>query len=92
MNATITAAICVGIAIILFVCFIAGYKEGLRLGMKSAKGIEPKRLDPIGEVKKAKEKKAEDKELAEKERVFDAFENYDGYTEREKAWMKGGKA
>ena len=41
-----------GVSLLLFLCFIVGYREGLRLGMLSAKGVEPKAIKgPVKVVK-----------------------------------------
>ena len=83
--------ICVVLAILLFACFAVGYKEGLRLGMRSAKGIEPKPIKtPIAAIKEAVKERKEEKAAEEQAQVYDAFENYDGYTEQERQWMNGG--
>lgn len=76
------------IAIALFVCFALGYKEGLRLGMRSAKGIEPKPIkNPVTAIKEAvKEHKAE-KAAEEQAQIYDAFDKFDGYTDTEREWM-----
>lgn len=83
--------ISVGIAILLFLCFALGYSEGLRLGMRSAKGIEPKPIrSPVTVFREAvAEKKAEVKADAQA-KAYDAFERYDGYTDIEREWIKGG--
>lgn len=84
--------ICVGLAIALFVCFAIGYKEGLRLGMRSAKGLEPKPIkSPITAIKETINERKEQKEADAKAQVYDAFEKYDGYTDKEREWMRGGK-
>lgn len=83
--------ICVGIAILLFACFAIGYKEGLRLGMRSAKGIVPKPIKPP--VKAVKDAVQERKAEAEQNKIADVFaaiESNDGYTEQERQWVKGG--
>lgn len=77
-----------GVGILLFLCFFLGYREGLRLGMRAARGIEPQKIKtPVAIVKEHQEqKKAE-----EKVQTFEAFDNYDGYTDIEREWMKGGR-
>ena len=83
--------ISVALAIALFICFIVGYREGLRLGMRSAKGIEPKPIkNPITAVKEAVKQHAEEKKIDKLAQAYDAFEKYDGYTETEREWIKGG--
>jgi len=80
----------VGIGVLLFGCFVFGYREGLRLGMRSAKGMEPKPLkSPVAAVKEHIERVEAEKKADEQDAVFDTVMNYDGYTDRERAWMKG---
>ena len=87
MDLIISAAL----AILLFVCFAIGYKEGLRLGMRSAKGVEPKAIkNPVKAVKEAVEQNKIKKEVAEQESIYEAIERNDGYTEAEREWMRGG--
>lgn len=83
--------ISVGLAVLLFVCFAIGYKEGLRLGMRSAKCIEPKPIkNPVKAVKDAIKAHEIEKEAKEQENIYDAIEHNDGYTEIERNWIKGG--
>ena len=83
--------ISVVIAILLFICFAIGYKEGLRLGMRSAKGIEPKSIKgPVKAVKDAIEEHKADKEAKEQINIYEAIERNDGYTEAERELMRGG--
>ena len=83
--------ISVALAILLFVCFAIGYKEGLRLGMRSAKGLEPKAIkNPVKAVKEAVEQNKIKKEVAEQESIYEAIERNDGYTEAERELMRGG--
>ena len=87
MDLIISAAL----AILLFVCFAIGYKEGLRLGMRSAKGVEPKAIkNPVKAIKEAVEQNKVKKEVAEQESIYEAIERNDGYTEAEREWMRGG--
>ena len=83
--------ISIALAVLLFVCFAIGYKEGLRLGMRSAKGIEPKAIkNPVKAIKEAVEQNKIKKEVAEQESIYEAIERNDGYTEAEREWMRGG--
>ena len=83
--------ISIALAILLFICFAIGYKEGLRLGMRSAKGLEPKAIKtPVKAVKEAVEQNKIKKEVAEQESIYEAIERNDGYTEAEREWMRGG--
>ena len=83
--------ISIALAVLLFVCFAIGYKEGLRLGMRSAKGVEPKAIkNPVKAIKEAVEQNKIKKEVAEQESIYEAIERNDGYTEAEREWMRGG--
>ena len=83
--------ISVVLAVLLFICFAIGYKEGLRLGMRSAKGVEPKAIkNPVKAIKEAVEQNKVKKEVAEQESIYEAIERNDGYTEAEREWMRGG--
>ena len=83
--------ISVVLAVLLFICFAIGYKEGLRLGMRSAKGVEPKAIkNPVKAIKEAVEQNKIKKEVAEQESIYEANERNDGYTEAEREWMRGG--
>ena len=83
--------ISIALAVLLFVCFAIGYKEGLRLGMRSAKGIEPKPIkNPVKAIKEAVEQNKIKKEVAEQESIYEAIERNDGYTEAERELMRGG--
>lgn len=84
--------ICIALAIVLFICFAFGYREGLRLGMRSAKGIEPKPIKtPVDTIKNAVKDHKERKEADKQAQAYEAFEQYDGYTKKEHEWMKGRK-
>ncbi len=45
--------ISVGVGILLFLCMYIGYRQGLRLGMTTAKGQVPPKLAPVRAVKEA---------------------------------------
>lgn len=80
-----------GIALALFICFALGYREGLRLGMRSAKGIEPKPIkSPVATIRDSIAEKKAEAAADEQARVYNAFEQYDGYTDIEREWIKGG--
>ena len=51
------------LAIFLFLCLYLGFRQGLRLGMQTAKGHIPPKLDPIGLVKPVKPTVLQDKLL-----------------------------
>jgi hypothetical protein len=84
--------IALGTGIVLFLCFVLGYREGLRLGMRSAKGIEPRPIEnPVTAIKDHFEAKKEQKKAQELFDEWEEFENFDGYTEEERKLMnKGG--
>jgi hypothetical protein len=53
------AIISTALSIVLFLCLYLGFRTGLRLGMETAKGKIPPKIDPIGAMQaKAEEKKA----------------------------------
>ena len=77
--------------IALFVCFIAGYKEGLRLGMRAQKGIEPPQIkSPVKAVVDAVERIQNTRQAKEEENIFALLDSFDGYTDEERKRMKGG--
>lgn len=83
--------ISVVLAILLFACFAIGYKEGLRLGMRSAKGVEPKPIkNPVTAIKEAVEQSKTKKEAEEQANIYEAIERNDGYTQAERERMRGG--
>ena len=45
--------ISVGVGILLFLCMYLGYRQGLRLGMQTAKGQLPPKLAPVKAIKEA---------------------------------------
>lgn len=47
------AIISTGLAIVLFLCLYLGFRWGLRLGMQTAKGQIPPKLEPVKAVKDA---------------------------------------
>ena len=51
------------LAVVLFVCLYLGFRQGLRLGMQTARGQIPHKLDPIGLVKPVKPTVLQDKLL-----------------------------
>lgn len=62
------AIISTGLAIVLFLCLFLGFKQGLRLGMNTAKGIVPEKIkSPVTVIKEvihdAKEAKKDDEFL-----------------------------
>lgn len=67
------AIISTALGIVLFLCLLLGFKEGLRLGMNTAKGIQPTPLrnpvqaviETVEGVKAHKDNEEYDKELAE---------------------------
>ena len=57
------AIVSTALAIVLFLCLYLGFRQGLRLGMQTARGQIPPKLDPIGLVKPAKPTVLQDKLL-----------------------------
>ncbi len=47
------AIISTALAIVLFLCAYLGFRTGLRLGMQTAKGHIPPKLEPVRAVKEA---------------------------------------
>jgi hypothetical protein len=47
------AIISTGLAIVLFLCLYLGFRTGLRLGMQTAKGHIPSKIEPFKAVKEA---------------------------------------
>jgi hypothetical protein len=47
------AIVSTGVATLLFLCAILGFRWGLRLGMQTAKGHIPPKLEPVRAVKEA---------------------------------------
>ena len=77
--------------IALFACFIAGYKEGLRLGMRAQKGIEPPQIkSPVKALSDTIERIENKRQAKEEENIFAMLDNFDGYTDEERRKMKGG--
>ena len=80
--------ISVGIGILIFACLAFGYREGLRLGMRAAKGIEPNRIKmPIEAIKDSYQEHKIQKENDKQNEIYETIEKYDGYTEQEREWM-----
>lgn len=80
---------CAVTVIALFAVFMLGYREGLRLGMRSAKGIEPKPIrNPVKSVREESERVAAENKMREAAEEWDAFEKFDGYTAVERKWVE----
>jgi hypothetical protein len=79
-----TAIISVGLAIVLFLCLYLGFRTGLRLGMQTAKGQVPPKINPIGavvqKVAEAKQDKATKGLLEGHARMME----YDGFLPEER--------
>lgn len=52
-----TVIISTGLAIVLFLCLYLGFRTGLRLGMQTAKGNVPPKIDPVKAVKEISDAK-----------------------------------
>ena len=57
------AIISAALAIVLFLCLYLGFRTGLRLGMQTARGQIPHKLDPISLIKPVKPTVLQDKLL-----------------------------
>ena len=49
------AIISTALSIVLFLCLYLGFRTGLRLGMQTAKGQIPPKIDPVGTIKAKKD-------------------------------------
>jgi hypothetical protein len=67
------------IGLILFLCAYMGFKQGLRLGMNTAKGIVPDAIrSPITIIKEHKLSKEQEKKRAKEEAEFMKMLAYNG--------------
>jgi hypothetical protein len=66
------AIISTGVAILLFLCLYLGFRTGLRLGMQSAKGILPHKIDPVNAVVS---KVAEVKQVGQQNELLKGYAN-----------------
>lgn len=79
------------VAIVLFLCAFLGFKEGLRIGMQTSKGVEPPKLNNpieiVKEIKKEHEQTLREKEQIKADKIFnekmDRMMNYTGGDEDE---------
>jgi len=74
----------IGGAIFLFLCSFLGFRQGLRLGMQTAKGQLPPKITPVRAVKEAIAPTKPDKATAELLKGHAAMMAYDGFTPEEK--------
>lgn len=75
----------------MFVCFILGYREGLRLGIRAQKGIEPPPIrNPVKVVTDAIEQRENKKKAEEEANIFEMLDSFDGYTDEERKKINGG--
>lgn len=78
------AIISIALGIALFVCSFLGYREGLRLGMQTAKGIEPPKIrSPITVIKEMKQEHEQNKEEKKYTAGLERLMNYTGDIEDE---------
>jgi hypothetical protein len=77
-------AIVLALAAVLFSCMYLGFRTGLRLGMQTAKGQIPPRVDPVGAVM---QKVADVKQTGAQNDLLKGFANmmkHDGYPPEER--------
>jgi hypothetical protein len=73
------AIISTALAIVLFLCTFLGYREGIRLGMTTAKGIIPEPIkNPVQAVREIKQHIDESKEAKEEADEIAAMMAYNG--------------
>jgi hypothetical protein len=71
------AIVSTALAIVLFLCLYLGFRTGLRLGMQTAKGHIPPKVDPVGAVV---QKVAEVKHNAQTSELLKGWQNMMSYT------------
>lgn len=83
----VACALCVGM--VLFLCAFLGFRCGLRLGMRAAKGVEPAPIrSPVRVIKDGIEAKAAEKAAKEQGEMWAQIEEYDGYTDAERKLLR----
>jgi hypothetical protein len=78
------ALISTGLAIVLFLCAILGFRWGLRLGMQTAKGHIPPKLEPAKAIKDAIAPTKPDPMTAELLKGHANMMAYDGFLPEER--------
>lgn len=78
------ALISTALAIVFFLCFYLAFRTGLRLGMQTAKGNIPAKLDPVKAVKDAVIPDKPDLATAELLKGHANMMVYDGFLPEEK--------
>lgn len=71
------AVISTGLGIVLFLCLYFGFRTGLRLGMQTAKGQIPPKIDPVGTVV---QKVTEIKQAGAQSELLKGYSNMMNYT------------
>lgn len=71
------AVISTGLAIVLFLCLYLGFRQGLRLGMQTSKGIVPPKIDPVAAVAN---KVSEVKQTSAQNELLKGYSNMMAYT------------
>lgn len=79
-----TAITSTGLAIVLFLCLYLGFRTGLRLGMQTAKGQPPPKIDPVKAVKEAVVPSKPDPATAEMLKGHANMMAYDGFLPEER--------
>ena len=78
------AVISTGVAILLFLCALLGFRWGIRLGMQTAKGQIPPKLEPVKAVKEAITPAKPDPMTAELLKGHASMMAYDGFLPEER--------
>jgi hypothetical protein len=85
------ALISIIIGFLIGLAFVLAWLAGLRLGMRSAKGVEPPSINPVHAVKNAVERRKLEKKIQEIEDEWALFDKFDGYTDEERVMMEQAK-
>ena len=78
------AIISTGVAILLFLCALLGFRWGIRLGMQTAKGQIPPKLEPGKAIKDAIAPHKPDPVTAEMLKGHASMMAYDGFLPEER--------
>lgn len=78
------AIVSTGVSILLFLCLYLGFRTGLRLGMTTAKGQIPPKLEPVKAVKEAIAPPKPDPMTAQLLKGHASMMAYDGFLPEER--------
>ncbi len=79
------AIISTGVSILLFLCLYLGFRQGLRLGMQTARGqIPPKIRNPVQAVKEAVTEAKQDMATNELLKGYSNMMAHDGFLPEER--------